>query len=389
MKNSIFTTFLLTLSIICMPNPLRSANHVIFKDMSENIISNQATYTEITAQNNPGLYKSFQDFNKTLSNNEPTKVCTIPGSMRWGTLADTNTKQTYVVCPCNKTAFNIEDIMYLYILTNAENLECLITSKQILEKKLLFTDETGKTFNIFNIPLFKNFLDWIEEIKKKHPTIDFDNMSWVISKQDWGVSYKKFPNEIIMYCPLSSVLKGMISADEAILLHEMGHVENHKKYPFLRHANSFAIRNNKKLFIAGIAALYTSSITINCMLANNKLSLVDYYKYNSVIAKVALAILGAHTIHMVGGNIDERMADNFACKHSDKKTLIGWKNYFVDSSLKETQNIKKDTDTLPYGLKTLGNYLALGLRKIAYLTFDEHPLTESRIAKIEKSIATK
>ena len=190
-------------------------------------------------------------------------------------------------------------------------------------------------------------------MKQTYKNISFENIYFFVSDLNWSTNCFSCVN-----IPLKDLSEGLKSEHEAILLHEMGHIELHKKNPNLN-------VTYMKVMIEILMYEFRSY--------NLGLNLFNYSKdeYSKTIAKITLL---SWFLYIVCGNIHERAADDFACKHGTKEALYGLKEWFEAKKLDTYKNL---------------GYLDRFFLNVGLFILDVHPFYESRIRKVEKALTVK
>lgn len=166
-------------------------------------------------------------------------------------------------------------------------------------------------------PQFKN---WVTSVLAKYPNIDLDKVCFrACDKYGWAMHGTWYIEDRYTITYPRRMSQGIIEErDEAILFHELGHVHNHKQFPFL--SNPYT---NPKFLVKPMIAL-CSVLALMCMKND-----IMQDAATAVIVPIPLLVLttGAgialgYALKNMYKRFDEYYADTFECQHVHKEALI-------------------------------------------------------------------
>lgn len=233
---------------------------------------------------------------------------------------------------------------------------------------MLFLDCSAKGRDTIQMATYDpEFKHWVTSVLAQYPNLDLDNVCFSVRKDKggWGMCGPWYGSNSYTILYPARMVQGVIkTTDRWSLLHELGHVQNHKKLSFL--GNSYTKPN----FLVEPMIGLCSVLALMCM--------KDDIVQDSVTAViVSIPLLGlttivgttfGYTLKNLLQRFDECCADTFACQQADKDALI-----------QRYQQFKKDGQIYDYWHP---NWIERTVHKMR--TDFAHPGYYDRAAKCEK-----
>jgi len=230
--------------------------------------------------------------------------------------------------------------------------------------------------------MFPMAYEWYQKMIAKYPQAGLDKVLFVVALGDGWFMSSLQDNTLFIACPFKSLKQEFTAEDEWALLHEAGHVKNHKAWSFFY--------KPKKLTMPVASGLTGVALLLSGVCGYENIKQLPYIKDSKIaVAGVsAVAVYGLYKmIKKIGGQvilrIDERSADKFALQQGDKNAQLEEINFFtklIENEQKSIDVLKKTT-----GNTKIGNSLITLIRKI-FILLDPHPTHEARIVSIKKTL---